>query len=544
MKNVFAGFLWSWFLLPLIPLAASAQDQPTPVAPAATTPATTTPAEVPAPAAAAPAKPAAAKVVLEGQWKGELALPGGSLPVILTITDLAGGGHFAVLDVPAQRISHAIMNVEQRNDTLLFVSDELGCRFISQRSADGQQLAGQWQFQTFKAPLALKFSPKAGPSKNFKFPPPYRVEEVAFSNSQDNIRLSGTLTIPPGEGPFPGVVLLSDMGPQDRDAAQGDYRMFGALADFLTRYGIAVLRLDDRGVGQSGGDCTTATTADRVRDAQISLNFLRTRPLIDFGKLGLIGHGEGGNVALLAAAQPLPPAFVVTMAASGAGGNEVLSQQPVGFLKAGEADTAQEAQVKKLLQNQQVMGEKIDEMRAKGANAAQVETYIAQQQMRQRADDKKRQEAIAKQQKALLEVIRQTADNAQAQAIVSNMMSQSNPGIDPTKVQARTALMTSRWYRYYLDFDPQPELGKVKGAVLLMHGTDDDKVNVSNLALLEKGLKSKGNKRVDARRLGGINHQFQAPVTEWPLMGGVPRPVLSPLVQQTILDWIKLKLAE
>ncbi|TGE29048.1 serine aminopeptidase domain-containing protein [Hymenobacter metallicola] len=530
MKNMYAGLLWSWLLLPLAALPTRAQDQP--ATPAATPPAT------PAPAIVA----ASAKVVLDGQWKGELPMPGGSLPVTITVTDLAGGGHFAVLDVPAQRISHAMLNVEQHSDTLLFLSDELGCRFTSQLSVDKQQLTGQWQLQTFKTPLTLKFSAKPAPSKNFKFPPPYRVEEVAFSNSQDNVRLSGTLTVPPGEGPFPGVVLLSDMGPQDRDATQGDYKMFGALADYLTRHGIAVLRLDDRGVGQSGGDGTTATTADRVRDAQISLNFLRTRPLIDFGKLGLIGHGEGGNVALLAAAQPLPPAFIITMAASGAGGNEVLSQQTAGFLKAGEIDTAQQANVKRQFQLQQELSVKIDEMRAKGANAAQIETFVAQQQMRQRAEDKKRQEAIVKQQKALLEVIRQTADNAQAQAIVTNMLTQSNPGIDPAMVQARTALMTSRWYRYYLGFDPQPDLAKVKGAVLLLHGVDDDKVNVSNLDLLKKGLKD--NKRVDVRRMSGINHLFQGPVTEWPLIGGEPKPVLSPLVQQTIYDWIKLKLAE
>ncbi|UOQ70355.1 alpha/beta hydrolase family protein [Hymenobacter cellulosilyticus] len=289
MKNKLAGLLWSWLLLLVLSVGANAQDQPPTPAPVPAQPAT--PA---APATATPAAPAV-KIALDGQWKGELPVPGGSLPVVITVTDLAGGGYFAVLDVPAQRISHAILNVEQRADTLLFSSEELGCRFTSLRSADGKQLVGLWKLQTYQTPLTLAFSAKSGPSKNFKFPPPYRVEEVSFSNPQDNIRLSGTLSVPPGEGPFPGVVLLSDMGPQDRDATQGEFKMFGALADFLARHGIAVLRLDDRGVGQSGGEFTTATTADLVRDAQISLNYLRTKPLIDFGKLGLIGHGEGAT---------------------------------------------------------------------------------------------------------------------------------------------------------------------------------------------------------------------------------------------------------
>ncbi|PJJ59721.1 alpha/beta hydrolase [Hymenobacter chitinivorans] len=536
MSNKFAGLLWSWLLLLAFSIGAHAQDQPP------------TPAAVPAPAAQPAPSPAAAaaapKIVLDGQWKGELPVPGGSLPVVITVTDLAGGGYFAVLDVPAQRISHAILNVEQRADTLLFSSDELGCRFTSLRSADGKQLVGLWKLQTYQTPLTLVFSAKSGPSKNFKFPPPYRVEEVSFTNPQDNIRLSGTLSVPPGEGPFPGVVLLSDMGPQDRDATQGEFKMFGALADFMARHGVAVLRLDDRGVGQSQGDYTTATTADLVRDAQLSLNYLRTRPLIDFGKLGLIGHGEGGNVALLAAAQPLPPAFVVTLAASGVAGKDVLSQQAAGFLKAGEADTAQAALVKKQLLDQWLLDQKIKQLRAKGANSAQIQTLEIQHNMRKREESKKLQEAIAKNQRAVLDVIQQTTDNTQAQPIVANMLAQSNPGLDAPQIQTLTNVLISRWYRSYLNFDPQLELGKVKSPVLLLHGTDDLQVNVNNLSLLEKGLKSKGNKLVEARRLPGINHQFQPPATEWPLMGGEPKPVLSPLVQQTILDWINLKVAK
>ncbi|TGE24859.1 alpha/beta hydrolase [Hymenobacter aquaticus] len=524
MSNKFAGLLWSWLLLLTFSIGANAQNQPT----------------TPAPAAAAPAT----KIALDGQWKGELPVPGGSLPVVVTITDLAGGGYFAVLDVPAQRISHAILNVQQRADTLFFSSDELGCRFTSQRSADGKQLAGLWKLQTYQTPLTLIFSAKSGPSKNFKFPPPYRVEEVSFINTQDNIRLSGTLSVPPGEGPFPGVVLISDMGPQDRDATQGEFKMFGALADFMARHGVAVLRLDDRGVGQSQGDYTTATTADLVRDAQLGLNFLRTRPLIDFGKLGLIGHGEGGNVALLAAAQPLPPAFVVTLAASGVAGKDVLSQQAAGFLKAGEADTAQAALVKKQLHDQWMLEQNIKQLRAKGANSAQIQTLEIQYNMRKREESKKLQESIAKKQRAVLDVIQQTTDNAQAQPIVANMLTQSNPGMDASQIQALTNVLIGRWYRSYLNFDPQLELGKVKTPVLLLHGTDDNQVNVNNLSLLEKGLKSKGNKLVEARRLPGINHQFQPPATEWPLMGGEPKPVLSPLVQQTILDWINLKVAK
>ena len=68
--------------------------------------------------------------------------------------------------------------------------------------------------------------------------------------------------MPSGEGPFAAVALLSDSGPQERDCDLQGYHLFGILADYLTRHGIAVLRFDDRGVGRSGGDYARATTAD------------------------------------------------------------------------------------------------------------------------------------------------------------------------------------------------------------------------------------------------------------------------------------------
>lgn len=487
--------------------------------------------------------PSTGRVSLEGDWKGVLAVPGGSLPIVISVTELTNGTRFATLDVPAQRISRAIMTVDLKADTLVFETRELGCTFICQRAPDGKQLQGQWKQQGYQTALALDFTPfPASPPKNFKFPPPYRVEEVSFANSRDDLRLSGTLTIPPGEGPFPAAILLSDMGPHDRDVTLGEYKMFSALADYLTRHGIAVLRLDDRGVGQSGGNLTASTTADMVKDAQVALSFLRTRSLLDFSQLGFIGHGEGGNIALLAAAQPLPPAFVVTLSATGSLGQEVLLQRPGGFLPAGEADTVQENLSRQRLKLQQQLDLKAVELRTKGANAAQIETYISQQQMRQRATEKKRQEIIVKQQKTLLEVIRQTPDNGQAQAMLTNMISQLNRGLPAEVAQVWASQMTSAWYRYYMSFNPQPELGKVNTAVLLLHGTEDAQVSVANLGLLEKGLK--GNKRVQSTRLEGINHLFQAPMTEWPVISGEPKPIFSPAVQQNIVAWIRKSFAD
>nr|GFB24161.1 hypothetical protein [Tanacetum cinerariifolium] len=172
-----------------------------------------------------------------------------------------------------------------------------------------------------RTPLVLHHAPlPAAASTVTSLSRPYLEEKVTFPNFAARLRLAGSLTVPAGTGPFPAVVLLSDLGAQDRDGRPADqpasercpttYPLLSLLADYLTRHGVAVLRFDDRGVGQSEGNTAATSTTQRVGDAQAALNFLRTRPEIDLLHLGLVGHGEGANVALLAAAQPLPPAFV------------------------------------------------------------------------------------------------------------------------------------------------------------------------------------------------------------------------------------------
>ena len=435
-----------------------------------------------APAAVAEVPP------LDGLWKGPLKMPGGQLEYIFRFQKLTGGEYFCALDVPLQKVSRMAVKVEVRGDTVRLFAEEANGRFVGRVSPDGKQLAGIWQVPGFKAPLVLTFVPlPALNAKNARLTPPYREEEATFTNLTVNTRLSGMLTIPAGPGPFPAVVLLSDAGPQDRDGTVGDFAPLGLLADFLTRRGVAVLRFDDRGAGKTGGT-PAANTADLVSDAQAGLNFLRTRPEIDLSHLGLVGHGEGGNVALLAAAQPLPPAFVVALAAYGLPGRDIVVQQ--------QATT----------------------LRTLGTEGNQIE-------------------AATKRQLAMLEIIRQTTDNAQAQAIVANMLKQNNAAIDNATAQSSAAEMTSARYRYFLAFNPVEKLTAVVCPVLLLNGTSDLTINAdANLAALTKGLKL--NKNVTAKKLVGVNHLFQPDPSKWPVLNGQPQPNFSPEAQETVREWI------
>ena len=179
-----------------------------------------------------------------------------------------------------------------------------------------------------------------------------------------------------------------------------------------------------------------------------------------------------------------------------------------------------------------------------GSNAAQVETYVAQQRLKIKAGERKELEAMLKFRRAMFEIIRQTPNDDQAQAIVLNMLRQRYPTLDPAAARTRAQQLTAPWHRYYLKFDPQASLADVQCPVLLLNGTGDPEVNAAaNLGALEKGLR--GNKRVTVRRLTGLNHWFQTPAGE--LLGTATAPAdpaVSPAFLDAVRDWVLLTTAK
>lgn len=159
---------------------------------------------------------------------------------------------------------------------------------------------------------------------------PYRAEEVRVRTPGGHV-LAGTLTLPAGAaGGVPAVVLVTGSGPQDRDAASAavpGYRPFRQVADTLSRRGIAVLRLDDRGVGGSGGVGPDVTTADFADDVRAAVAYLRARGEVDPARVGLVGHSEGGVVAPMVAAGDPGIRAVALLAAPSRPGREISMAQ-------------------------------------------------------------------------------------------------------------------------------------------------------------------------------------------------------------------------
>jgi len=170
---------------------------------------------------------------------------------------------------------------------------------------------------------------------------PYQVEDVTFANG--DITLAGTLTLPQTEGPHPAVILMSGTGPQDRDEiVVPGFPIFKRIADHLTRNGIAVLRYDDRGVGQSDGDYDTTSIYDFAADAEAAIAYLKTREDINPAQVGVMGHSEGGVYASIIGADPdSGAAFIISMAGPAVDGKDILLHQNELIMQTGDATDEQ-----------------------------------------------------------------------------------------------------------------------------------------------------------------------------------------------------------
>ena len=202
-------------------------------------------------------------------------------------------------------------------------------------SADGEVLGGVVPAQNSvitrtTIPYSAKGVALTPPDYSAPAGAPYVAEEVKVK-SPEGFTLAGTLTMPKVHAArVPAVVMITGSGQEDRDETLpgvSGYRPFRQIADTLGRTGIAVLRLDDRGYGESGGDGSSATTADLANDTRAALAYLRSRPDVDPKHLFLIGHSEGGEIAPMVAETDPTLAGIVTLAGPAISGRRISHAQ-------------------------------------------------------------------------------------------------------------------------------------------------------------------------------------------------------------------------
>jgi len=267
---------------------------------------------------------------LLGGWSGKLDVGGASLTLVLHL-EQADGYVEATLDSPDQGATGIGAYKEFLSDDSLSLKVEaIGMTYRARLKDD--KLVGTFSQNGFSIPLVLsKGIPEVKRPQTPQPPFPYKTEEVTFRNEADGATLSGTLTWPirlmghSGSSKPTVVLLVTGSGQQNRDEELLSHKPFLVIADYLAYRGIATLRYDDRATNASvGGDVKNATTEDFMRDASAGLDYLRSRN--EFGKIGILGHSEGGSIAFMLGAQGKTD-FIVSLAGPGVKGDTLLAAQ-------------------------------------------------------------------------------------------------------------------------------------------------------------------------------------------------------------------------
>ena len=241
----------------------------------------------------------------EGFWYGPLKAGPVELRLGFVIDKGADGSLRGVMDSLDEGVTDIPMDeVKVADKAVAFTIKPLTITYEGMLSADGQSIKGTYTQGGASFPFTLERADKrvanARP-QHPKKPYPYVEEEVSYKSGA--ITFAGTFTKPSGDGPFPAVLLITGSGAQDRDETILGHKLFLVLADHLTRKGIAVLRVDDRGVGGSTGVLIEAGIEEQADDVLAGVAYLKGRKDVRTDRIGLIGHSEGGYVAPLAASR-------------------------------------------------------------------------------------------------------------------------------------------------------------------------------------------------------------------------------------------------
>ena len=446
-----------------------------------------------------------AEPAIDGLWYGKLQVPSGPEPGVL----------IEIIQKPDHSLRACMISVDQgaampmwaneihlNQSNLSFSINSFGISYEGTLNRDFTIIEGNLSHgQAF--PLMLKpvdKIPGRRRPQTPKKPYPYKEEEVEYESQEAGIKLTGTLTLPHSEGPFPAVLLIPGSGPIDRNESIYLHRPFHVLADYLTRRGVAVLRVDKRGTGGSSGEFFSflQTSLDSLsKDALAGVNYLKNRREIDPMRIGLYGHSEGGMVAPIAATQSSDISYIILAAAPGITMSELLIHQHALY---GEDD-----------------GKSSEQIRAREQWDEKFYTAITEGQDNSLAEKKIRElfNGLGEKEKQLL-------------------------GWDESRLAGEMSAAFSPSISSKLFYDAQKYLQQVKCPVLAINGEKDRQVVAEeNLEAIRKGLISGGNKNFRIKKLANLNHIFQTCETGAESEYGTIEETMSPAALKEIGNWIQ-----
>lgn len=406
----------------------------------------------------------------EGTWNGELNVMGNKVPLIFNFST-----NGCTIDSPSQGVNGIQAEKTVKDDGTISVKVGMIGATFEGKMTDGE-IKGTYVQNGFPLPLTLKPGKLVVKRPQTPVPPfPYKEESVSFTNAQ--YTFNGTLTLPENYSKnTPVVLMVTGSGQQNRDEELFSHKPFAVIADALARQGIASLRYDDRGWGDKSVNFADFTTDDFRQDAAAAIPLLRKR----FNKVGILGHSEGGTIAMMLAAEGKAD-FIVSLAGMAISGKETL-----------------------IMQNRQAMT-------AIGLPKETVDSYC---------------NSISK---ALDEI----ASGKKASEI---NIDDVPVALKPVTIKALQQADTP-YIRHFLTVDAGKLLPEIKCPVLALNGTKDTQVDCdANTTRIEKGL---ANCKHSIKKIDGVNHMFQhcntGIVTEYQQI----EETIAPEVLQEVAKWIK-----
>lgn len=406
----------------------------------------------------------------EGTWNGELNVMGNKVPLVFNFST-----NGCTIDSPSQGVNGIQAEKTVKDDGTISVKVGMIGATFEGKMTDGE-IKGTYVQNGFPLPLTLKPGKLVVKRPQTPVPPfPYKEESVSFTNAQ--YTFNGTLTLPENYSKnTPVVLMVTGSGQQNRDEELFIHKPFAVIADALARQGIASLRYDDRGWGDKSVNFADFTTDDFRQDAAAAIPLLRKR----FNKVGILGHSEGGTIAMMLAAEGKAD-FIVSLAGMAISGKETL-----------------------IMQNRQAMT-------AIGLPKETVDSYC---------------NSISK---ALDEI----ASGKKANEI---NIDDVPVALKPVTIKALQQADTP-YIRHFLTVDVGKLLPEIKCPVLALNGTKDTQVDCdANTTRIEKGL---ANCKHSIKKIDGVNHLFQhcntGIVTEYQQI----EETISPEVLQEVAKWIK-----
>jgi len=443
-----------------------------------------------------------------GTWAGTLDAGAQQLRIVYDISRGEDDVLTGTMAVPAQGaadIPLSDLRVEGRTLSMSFPVPG-GGSFGGELAASGAEVHGTFTQGPQSFPLVLE-RVEGGAVRSSRpqepAPPlPYRTEEVSFENPADGLTLAGTVTVPAGDGPFRGVVLVSGAGAQDRDGSMFGHRPMLVIADHLTRRGIAVLRFDDRGVGGSEGDFAAATPEDLATDVEAAVAFLASRTDVASDGVGVAGHSDGALAAALATRRDDGIAFLVMLAGSGLPGVDTAADQVARQSRAGGAPEAI------VSMNRRLYGE-LARIAAEEWEGGDLEARL------------------------------RTAARSAIDTLSPELRQRAFGGAEEQVVEQLVGAFGTPWTRFTLRHDPRNTLEGIRVPVLALIGERDLQLDAdAHLSAISGALERGGNGDVTVRAMPGLNHLLQQAESGSPSEFAHIEQTVAPSALQTTGDWI------